>query len=190
MRTWHSRAIAAAAVIGMALLAVLALLWHRPAGYELRVYGFAEEPAVQEVLADLAKAGVGSEVVFADLAERANGERFSTMMTVINAKANIPFLPDSVERRAAPPYVHLHNQNRYYGDYLGSVVGVFHAGRLEAVVVGATWQEDGFWQELLGEETSPTGTRVFTASGTYEVSDEAIVAELSRLLSGGEVVES
>jgi hypothetical protein len=181
VRTWRARGIAAA-IVGIALLAVLASRWGRPTGYELWVYGFADEPAVQQVLADLDEAGLGDRVVFADLAKGDNGERFSSLMTAINAKADIPFLPDSVERRLAPPYVHLHNQNRYYDDYLSSFTGVFRAGKLVAVVVGATWQGDGFWPGLLDGESLPAGTRVFTASGTYDVTDEAIIAELTGLL--------
>lgn len=164
------------------LVAALAwLLWPRPAPYEAQVFGFANDAPVQQILAELEQAGGNARIVFNDLAQHENGERFTRLLTIINIEANIPFLPNSVERRDVPPYTHFHNQNRYYGDYLSSLVGVFHGARLVAVVMGGQWYGPEFWGKLFAAGDPPDGARIFVPSGTYELTDENIITELSLL---------
>lgn len=184
MRRPRARIAAVVVVLALVALVAAALLRRRPAAYVLWLYGFADEPSVQQILVDLDEAGFGQQVVLADLAVRENGERFASLMTAINVKADIALLPESVERRTAPPYLHTQNRDRYYSDYIASIVGVFRGDRLVAVVVGATWQSDGFWREVLAETSSRSVVRVFTASGDHEVSEPTLVAEIARLLQG------
>ncbi len=174
-------------VVGLAVAVaalVLALPRPRTAPYEVRVLGYASDTPVQELLTDLERLGPEADLVFSDLAEGTAGQRFSRLLAVINTGADIPLLPDSVERRTAPPYIHFHNQNRYYSQYLSSVTGVFHRERLVAVAVGGQWYGEGFWEGFLAEEHPVGEVRVFVPSGTYTITDEALMTEMARLLRG------
>lgn len=175
--------IAILVIVVAAPLVTFILLRPQPAPCEFLVYGFAADAPVQELLAKLKQESPASRVVVHDLAQRDHGERFSRALAAINTSANIPLLPDSVERRAAPPYIHFHNQNRYYGEYTSSLVGVFCKGSLLAVVIG-DWYGEGFWGDLLAQGNLTSGARVFAPSGIHEITDERIVAELSALLRG------
>lgn len=173
-------------IVGLVIavsLAAFVLLRLRPASCEFEVYGFTADAPVQELLAKLKQESPASRVVVHDLAQRDHGEHFSRALAVINTSANIPLLPDSVERRAAPPYIHFHNQNRYYGEYTSSLVGAFCNGSLLAVVIG-DWYGEGFWGDLLAQGNLTSGARVFAPSGIHEITDERIIAELSALLRG------
>lgn len=150
----------------------------------LRVYGYASDAPVTELLAELAGLGAAVHVELHDLASPPNADRFSRLLAVINLEADIPFLPDSVERRTAPPYIHYHNQNRYYAQYESSLTGVFLGENLAAVVMGGKWFGDGFWQELVGSLREGAALRVVVPSGTYVVTDRAIVLELDALFRG------
>jgi hypothetical protein len=168
------------------LAAVLAPgAWAAPA-VVLRVYGYASDAPVKDLVSELRGLGPGYDVLFQDLAVGDNGERFARLLTVINTEANIPFLPDSVERRVAPPYIHFHNQNRYYAAYEDSLTGVFRGDALVAVVMGGKWFGDGFWERLLAELEGAEGLRVFVPSGTYQVADQQIQAEIAELFRGGD----
>jgi hypothetical protein len=150
----------------------------------LRVYGYASDAPVKELIAELGALGEGVAVSLHDLAIQPNGERFSRLLAVINTEADIPFLPDSVERRAAPPYVHYHNQNRYYSQYESTLTGVFLGESLSAVVMGGKWFGEGFWEGLLSSLREGAVLRVFVPSGTYEVADRTIAEELAALFRG------
>lgn len=169
------------AALGAALV-LLSVAFPRAPEREVLVYGFADEAPVQELVADIEGSGVSLRLVVNDLAERESGERFPRLLNLINVDAGIPLLPDSVERRAAPPYTHLHNQNRYYDDYLSSFTGVFRKGALVAVVIGGQWYGEGFWPDVLTAAEPVAGVRVFAPSGVHQVTDERIVSELSRTL--------
>ena len=173
-----------AACAAMVALVALALLWHRPTGYELRVYGFASDAPVRELLADLDAAGVGEKVVFADLAQRANGERFSRLMVVINTEADIPFLPSSVERRDFPP--------TSTSTTATSTTSTTWRRSRACSTAGGWWPSSSVargrarssGRSCWRRRTRRTGTRVIVPSGDYVVTDKRIVDEMSRLLLG------
>jgi hypothetical protein len=158
------------------------LLRGRPATCQLHVYGFADDPAVQGLLSTVRQEAPGATVAFHDLSEGDNGGRFSRALAIVNTEANIPILPESVERRTAPPYIHYHNEYRYYGEYTGSLVGTYCGGSLVALVIGGSWYENGFWRQLLGISGQSGGVHVFAPSGAYELSDKKLIAELSLVL--------
>ena len=180
------RARAALAIV--ALLLPSSLIAQSAQEVVFHVYGYASDAPVKALLDKLAGLG-GAYVRSHDLAAGGNGERFTSLLEVINSKADIPFLPDSVERRAAPPYIHYHNQNRYYSVYESTLTGVFAGGKLLAAVMGDTWYGEGFWEELLASavaaEEGGAGYRVIVPSGTYDLRDERIRSELAALFLGG-----
>jgi hypothetical protein len=152
----------------------------------LQVYGYGADAPVKTLLAKLAALGPGAEVAFRNLSEGDNGVRFSQLIDVINTEANIPFLPDSVERRVAPPYIHYHNQNRYYSVYESSLTGFFTGGALVAIAMGDGWYGGDFWGDLVRSAPGWDARvcRVYVPSGTYEIADSRLIAELAALFIG------
>jgi hypothetical protein len=153
---------------------------------ELQVYGYGSDAPVKTLIAKLAALAPTARVVFRDLALGGNGVRFSQLLDAINTEANIPFLPDSVERRAAPPYYHIHNQNRYYAAYESSLTGIYVGGALVGIAMGDGWYQGDFWGDLVRDAPGwdPAVCRVWVPSGTYQIADRAIVDELSALFLG------
>lgn len=182
MRTEVRLLLAAAAALVGALL--VAGCQARPAGLRLEVYGFGADAVVQEVLAQARQSAGGADVQLRDLSERGNGERFTQLIGIINVDADIPLLPNSVERRTAPPYVHYSNQNRYYSEYLSSLTAVTRGRSLLALVLGASWYGEEFWHDLLQDPTLGSGVALYLPSGTYRLTDQSVTKKMSDLVFG------
>jgi len=176
----RSRLVIFIAALGAAFV-LLALLRPHATPYDLQIYGFASDAPVQQVITEIKQAGIPVHITLHDSAQRENGERFAAIQNAISTEANIPFLPNSVERRVAPPYIHFHNENRYYSQYLDSMTGVFRNGVLVAIVMGGKWYGDGFWHSLLTSDASAEEIRVFVPSGTYSITNPRLIAELTQL---------
>lgn len=180
----HTRVRILSGSVGVLVLALFLVQCRpQPAPLRLDVYGFAADAAVQEVLTQ-AQGDLGAEVTLKDLAVRENGECFSQMLQVINLEGDIPFLPNSVERRTAPPYVHYNNQNRYYSEYLSSLTVVTRGDTLVAIVLGATWYGEGFWDTLPVDADTSFGITVYLPSGIYQVTDQSVIDDLTVLAVG------
>jgi len=173
--------VVATALVGAVLIAGCQA---RPEKVRLEVYGFGADAAVQEVLAQARQSAAGAEVQLRDLSERGNGERFTQLIGVVNVEADIPLLPNSVERRTAPPYIHYSNQNRYYSEYLSSLTVVTRGRSLLALVLGASWYGEEFWHELLRDPTLGSGVALYLPSGTYRLTDQSVTKKMSDLVFG------
>ena len=166
--------------LAAACVALSSILSCTTIDYSFHVYGFGSDETSPEALQAMSVVP-GSETVFFELSSKPTGQRYSRIYNFITARCDIPLLLSSVERRTAPPLVHMHNRDKYYKDFLQPLTGVFHRRRLVAVVVGSRWYGEGFWDRLAAEAPAWEHLHVFALSGRHEVTDKALAKELEDL---------
>ena len=123
---------------------------------------------------------------FYEASGRESGRQYSDLYNFITARCDVPLLPDSVERRSAPPHFHNQNRDRYYAEYLSPIIGVFYSNRLKAVIVGYSWHGTEFWNDFAELTPDWDGLRIVTLAGNFTVSDPDLINEFEQLFIRGE----